>query len=463
MSIRRLAAVLALLAALSAAPVASAQYAFDWELPAEQAVVRDFFVLHDFMTEFTNTAAVTDSFRVQLFKDMSANWQATLCEGPICYPPFYVDHTFVLGPGESTNLDFAITPVIDAGTGVSTAIVTSLNDPAVTATRSFRVISAGLEVLVVDADPALAAAGYFTDALATAGLTHASWNVEEMGKLALPDLEFFDAVVWSAGTAPLAMDAADMTMLDAYVFGGGNLYVSSQNLARIYVDPGSPFATDASRAFFHETLSTDYVADNAMTPNVEGAPADPWFFGLMLLTTGGDGASNNSSPDVLAPISGGVTGMIYEWGQTAGIRGAYGQGLTFYSGFSFEAVSNAADRAELMQVIVGDWLLPRPANATDDLPALTMPRPRAVPNPFNPRTEIRFTVAGAEAVPARIAIHDARGRAVRTIDLGPTPPGERRVVFDGRDDRGRTLPAGLYLALVRAGDTSGTVKMTLAK
>ena len=33
-------------------------------------MVRDFFVLHDFMTELTNTSAVTQSFRVQLAKDM---------------------------------------------------------------------------------------------------------------------------------------------------------------------------------------------------------------------------------------------------------------------------------------------------------------------------------------------------------------------------------------------------------
>ena len=115
--------LLVLIGALSAAPAASAQHDFDWQLPAEQAVVRDFFVLHDFMTELTNTAAVTQSFRVQLAKDMPANWQATLSEGPICYPPHYVDHTFELGPGESTNLDFAITPVVDAGTGSSTVTV----------------------------------------------------------------------------------------------------------------------------------------------------------------------------------------------------------------------------------------------------------------------------------------------------------------------------------------------------
>ena len=61
---RRSLAALVLAVILSAAPAAFAQYGFHWEMPAERAVVSDFFQLHDFMTEFTNTAAVTDSFRV---------------------------------------------------------------------------------------------------------------------------------------------------------------------------------------------------------------------------------------------------------------------------------------------------------------------------------------------------------------------------------------------------------------
>lgn len=441
---------------------AAAQYSFDWEMPPETAVVSDFFILHDFMTELTNTSAATQSFRVQLAKGMPASWQATICEGPICYPPHYVDHTFELAPGESTNLDFAITPVVEAGTGVSTVTLTSLDDPSLVSIRSFTVISAGLDVLFIDADSVLDSPAYFTDALGGAGLTWGAWDMHEMGVLALPDLQYFDTVIWSAGTDPLAMNAADMAMLDSYVFNGGNLYVSSQNLARIYCDPGSPFYTTDSHAFFVDVLNIDFAADNAGTAIVNGVPGDPFFGGLSYSTVGGDGAGNNSSPDVLALVPGSVTGLAYDSGQPAGIRGSYGQGNTFYTGFSFEAVSTSADRTELMNVIVNDWLIPRPLSV-GDLPLVGSLAATAVPNPFNPRTEIRFTVGGTTNVDARLVIHDVRGRAVRKVDLGRVAPGERRFSWDGRDGSGRDLPSGMYLAIVRAGDQADTVKMTLTK
>ena len=457
----RIPAFLALGILLWSLPVA-AQYSFDWEMPPETAVVSDFFILHDFMTEITNTSAVPQTFRVQLAKGMPASWQATICEGPICYPPHYVDHTFELAPGESTNLDFAITPVVEAGTGVSTVTVTSLDDPSLVSIRSFTVISAGLDVLFIDADNNLNASAYFTDALDGAGRTWGAWDIHEMGVLALPDLQYFGTVIWSAGTDPLAMDAADMAMLDSFVFSGGNLFVSSQNLARIYCDPGSPFYSADTHAFFLDVLNIDYVADNAGTPNVEGAPADPYFSGLSYLTVGGDGAGNNSSPDELALAPGGVTAMVYETGAFAGIRGSYGQGNTFYTGFSFEAVSTSAGRTQLMDVIVNDWLIPRPQSA-GDLPLAGNLAATAVPNPFNPRTEIRFTVGGTASVDAELVIHDIRGRAVRRVDLGPVAPGERSFSWNGRDGSGRALPSGLYLAIVRAGDQADTVKMTLTK
>jgi len=65
-----------------------------------------------------------------------------------------------------------------------------------------------------------------------------------------------------------------------------------------------------------------------------------------------------------------------------------------------------------------------------------------VPNPFNPRTEIRFTLD--QSGPASLRIFDAGGRLVRTLMEGELAAGEQRVVWDGKADSGQPLASGVY-------------------
>lgn len=85
----------------------------------------------------------------------------------------------------------------------------------------------------------------------------------------------------------------------------------------------------------------------------------------------------------------------------------------------------------------------------------------ASPNPFNPRTSIAFTLA-TDAT-ARLAVHDVRGARVRTLVSGPLPAGRHEAVWDGRDDEGRALPSGAYIARLEAGGTTSTEKLVLLK
>jgi hypothetical protein len=83
------------------------------------------------------------------------------------------------------------------------------------------------------------------------------------------------------------------------------------------------------------------------------------------------------------------------------------------------------------------------------------------PNPFNPRTSIRFTVPGV--ADAQLDVFDARGRHVRTLLEGRIEPGEHRVVWDGRVDGGGLAASGVYHARLRAGSTTETVRMVLVR
>jgi hypothetical protein len=99
--------------------------------------------------------------------------------------------------------------------------------------------------------------------------------------------------------------------------------------------------------------------------------------------------------------------------------------------------------------------------AAGDAPAALLASVRATPNPFNPRTEIRFALDRAASV--RIDIHDARGRRVDVLRPGPLPAGPQAVAWDGTGRDGRALATGVYLAVVRADQARQTLKMTLVR
>jgi len=83
------------------------------------------------------------------------------------------------------------------------------------------------------------------------------------------------------------------------------------------------------------------------------------------------------------------------------------------------------------------------------------------PNPFNPRTRIRFTVPDGGKVALRIL--DLRGRVVITLVDGDVTPGEHQVAWDGCDADGRAVASGTYLARLESDTALATRKLLLAR
>lgn len=66
-----------------------------------------------------------------------------------------------------------------------------------------------------------------------------------------------------------------------------------------------------------------------------------------------------------------------------------------------------------------------------------------LPNPFRESCTLAFSLA--QASPVSLHVYDLTGRRVRTLEPGAwRPPGEHRVSWDGRDDDGRRVRAGMY-------------------
>ncbi len=83
------------------------------------------------------------------------------------------------------------------------------------------------------------------------------------------------------------------------------------------------------------------------------------------------------------------------------------------------------------------------------------------PNPFNPRTTISFSLAAAG--PAKLLVYDITGRKVRTLVNGVQPAGTHQVIWDGTNDAGQKVPAGVYWSQLSAGSYNSNKKMVVLK
>jgi len=81
------------------------------------------------------------------------------------------------------------------------------------------------------------------------------------------------------------------------------------------------------------------------------------------------------------------------------------------------------------------------------------------PNPFRPQTAVRFTLPEASEV--SLDVFDIAGRTVKTLVRGPLEPGLHTLVWNGLNDAGRRLPAGVYLYRLVAGANRSEKKMIL--
>jgi hypothetical protein len=91
------------------------------------------------------------------------------------------------------------------------------------------------------------------------------------------------------------------------------------------------------------------------------------------------------------------------------------------------------------------------------LPAVTQLAP-AQPNPFHQTATIAFSLA--QAGPVELAVFSVDGRRVRTLVRESREPGEYRLTWDGRDDHGNPMSAGVYYAQLKAAQRGFTRTLT---
>jgi hypothetical protein len=102
---------------------------------------------------------------------------------------------------------------------------------------------------------------------------------------------------------------------------------------------------------------------------------------------------------------------------------------------------------------IGEWV-EAPGNVRTALGPI-------VPNPFNPATTIRYTLASPAEITLRI--YDSTGRFVRELASGPMEAGDHAIAWDGRNDRGQSLPSGVYHCRLTTEAEDQTAKLILLR
>jgi hypothetical protein len=81
------------------------------------------------------------------------------------------------------------------------------------------------------------------------------------------------------------------------------------------------------------------------------------------------------------------------------------------------------------------------------------------PNPFNPTTQLGYSLGATRQV--ELSVYNVQGQRVCLLDQGYRQAGVHTVPWDGHDQTGRPVGAGVYLYRLRAGDQTLVGKMVL--
>ena len=83
------------------------------------------------------------------------------------------------------------------------------------------------------------------------------------------------------------------------------------------------------------------------------------------------------------------------------------------------------------------------------------------PNPFNPTTKISYDLPEASVV--TLSIYDLMGREIRTMINSEQTAGFKNIQWNATDNLGKSVPAGMYIYTIQAGEFRQTRKMVLLK
>ncbi|MDA3812721.1 MAG: C25 family cysteine peptidase [Candidatus Cloacimonetes bacterium] len=97
----------------------------------------------------------------------------------------------------------------------------------------------------------------------------------------------------------------------------------------------------------------------------------------------------------------------------------------------------------------------------DTLTSITNKLQANFPNPFNPETTISFSIK--EAGNVKLEVFNIKGQKVKTIIDNELSADNHQIVWNGKDDRGKSVSSGIYFYKIKTAHYTATRKMILMK
>ncbi|MFQ5905247.1 MAG: S8 family serine peptidase [bacterium] len=367
---------------------------------------------------------------------------------------YFVDSTVVfpsLANGDSANNSsmpfvFDVSPNFDPHR-VTFLLKINVSPSSYHAEDTIKLMVGHPSVLLVDDDGSDVYEQFFEEALDKCSLAWDEWDVFSQGNVGSA-LSNYCLVVWLTG------DQTDNTLtfqeqadLQAYMDGGGLLFITGQNIGQdINADP---FYSNYLHASFVQATTNDHILD--------GVSGDEIGDGYRLLTTGSPGAGNQTSQDVIAPLAGADSIIMYGPGDCAAIKYDSGTYKVVYFGFGFEGIASRPAQGfdlnwHVMRSVI-KWL-GCPQVGIEEGPEVrgAAPGTRLLqnrPNPFSKTTIIRLALGERDQQGRiRLAVYDAAGRLVETLI-----DGNGRPLFSTSFDASRLASGVYFLRLDTPGQT----------
>ncbi len=264
---------------------------------------------------------------------------------------------------------------------------------------------------------AAADGGYFFDGAANEAV--------EDGSVALAGYRAVHYQLGLESTEHESFAAGEQALVAQYLQAGGCLVASGSEIGWDLVELGD--ATD--QAFVADWLRAQYVADDADTFGVGGAPGSAFAdLGTFRLDDGSAGGYDPRYPDEWAPGAGAVTLLRYDTGAGAAVGAAGPDVRVLLFGFPFETVVGAEARVALMERMLR-W-------CGEPLPPIEPAEPHPEPQP-EPSAELAAERVEPVAEPAA---PDAAERAPEPLPepvaepAGPEPQPESTPVAERLGD-----------------------------
>jgi hypothetical protein len=83
------------------------------------------------------------------------------------------------------------------------------------------------------------------------------------------------------------------------------------------------------------------------------------------------------------------------------------------------------------------------------------------PNPFNPSTSISLSLTKDSLV--SVKIYNVKGQCIKTLWNGNVKAGTQDIIWNGTDNKGRSVTSGIYIVNMEGNGFTQSLKMTLMK